>query len=112
MDLITERTERGFDVITFKDRYNTECNIQKSSLAYEDCIWFGVACAQPKIMAKDTQQGGVGWVDYKIPDNVCITTRMHLTRKDVLKLLPILIRFVLTGNIMKRINKYENNMEI
>jgi hypothetical protein len=68
--LIKKRTERGFYYIEFKDEYNNECSIQKSSLATKDCIWFG----------KDDK-------------------RMHLSRIHVLKLLPTLIKFIITGNI-------------
>jgi len=64
------KTSRGFSVIEFKDRYGVECTIQKSSLATEEAIWFG----------------------YK-------NNRMHLTQDQVKELLPILQRFVETGEI-------------
>lgn len=35
------KTEKGFAIIEFKDRYGKDCSIQKSSLATEDCIWMG-----------------------------------------------------------------------
>ena len=94
-----EKTERGFSVIKFKDRYDSECSLQKSSLAFENCVWFGVDDADPQIMAKETLEGGDGWVKYDIPENVMLTTRMHLSRKMVLKLLPNLIKFVIIGKI-------------
>jgi hypothetical protein len=50
-------------------------------------------------MASKTPQGGTGWVKYNIPDDVLLTTRMHLSRKDALKLLPKLIKFILTGEL-------------
>jgi hypothetical protein len=40
MKLKYEKTDRGFDVIFFVDRYAKLCSIQKSSLATEDAIWF------------------------------------------------------------------------
>jgi hypothetical protein len=55
--------------------------------------------ANPQIMASKTPQGGTGWVKYNIPDDVLLTTRMHLSRKDALKLLPKLIKFILTGEL-------------
>jgi len=41
-----EKTERGFEVIEFKDIYGSECSLQQSSIAtYEEpgtgAIWFG-----------------------------------------------------------------------
>ena len=90
---------RGFPLVTFKDRYDEDCSIQKSSLATEDAIWIGITKPKPIIMASDTQQGGTGWVDYPIPENVSISTRMHLTRDQVKELLPILKKFVKTGKI-------------
>jgi len=92
-------TNRGFKLIEFEDRYNQKCEIQKSSLATEDAIWFGVADADPKIMASKVMEGGTGWVKYPIPEDVLLNTRMHLTRKQVEALLPILECFVNTGEI-------------
>jgi hypothetical protein len=65
-----EKTEHGFDIIEFLDRYNNRCSLQKSSLATEDCIWLGVN-----------------------------ESRMHLTQDQVKALLPYLQRFVDTGEI-------------
>jgi len=92
-------THRGFDYHEFEDRYNAKCSLQKSSLAFENAIWFGVDDAEPKIMAKDTPEGGNGWVKYHIPEEVSLSTRMHLTQKHVWRLLPILIKFAFTGNV-------------
>ena len=99
MKITKGKTGRGFDILSFKDRYGVQCNIQKSSLAEEDAIWFGVEDADPRIMAKDTPEGGVGWVKYSIPDTVLLLTRMHLTREQVADLIPVLQKFVDTGNI-------------
>ena len=65
-------TQRGFTVFSFKDRYDEPCSIQKSSLATEDAIWFG--------LDKDNQ-------------------RMHLTQDQVKSLLPILQTFAETGEL-------------
>ncbi|WYV99119.1 hypothetical protein Amme3_00123 [Pseudomonas phage vB_PpuM-Amme-3] len=98
-------TERGFSVIEFKDCYGEKCSIQKSSLASEDAIWFGVDDANPQIMASQALAHGVdtdktvGWVEYPLPKEVLLSTRMHLTREQVAELLPILQHFVNTGEI-------------
>jgi hypothetical protein len=92
-------THRGFALIEFTDLYGAECSIQKSSLATDHCIWFGVNEADPKIMASMTPQGGTGWVPYEIPKEVSLNTRMHLSRKQVKQILPILQAFVETGEL-------------
>lgn len=98
-------TQRGFALIEFTDRYDAQCNIQKSSLATDDAIWFGVADANPIIMASQAGQFGVftsetcGWVPYPVPNEVSMTTRMHLTREQVAELLPVLQHFVDTGEL-------------
>ena len=90
---------RGFAIINFTDIYGAACSIQKSSLATEDAIWFGCDDADLKIMASQTPQGGTGWVPYHIPEDVSVSTRMHLTRDQVRELLPILQAFVDTGEL-------------
>ena len=99
------KTSRGFDIIEFEDLYHQDCNLQKSSLATEDAIWFGVGDPDPQVPAKLAAQYGVqtnettGWVKYPIPKDVLLNTRMHLTREQVKELLPVLERFVETGEI-------------
>lgn len=66
-----EKTLREFAVARFRDRYNEECSIQKSSLAEQDCIWLGVH-----------------------------EKRMHLTQAQVAELLPLLQHFVETGDLI------------
>ena len=94
-----KRNHRGFVFGEFEDEYGQKCSIQKSSLATEDAIWLGVDDADPKIMASKTEKGGVGWVPYPIPEDVLLSTRMHLTREQVEELLPILQCFVDTGEL-------------
>ena len=110
MELKLKKTERGFGFIEFKDKYNIQCSIQKSSLATEDAIWFGVDDAEPRIMSSDAIRLGLkkreysendnGWCGYNLPDEVLINTRMHLTQKQVKELLPILQNFVETGELV------------
>lgn len=99
MRLKKSKTNRGFPLIEFVDLYDNKCSIQKSSLAMDDAIWFGIDDAKPQIMASKVTPGGTGWVPYPIPEDVLLTTRMHLTRQQVKKLLPVLQRFVETGDI-------------
>ena len=93
------KTDRGWDRLDFTDRYDLECSLQKSSIATENCIWFGLNDANPQIMASKVQEGGTGWVRYPIHKDVLLATRMHLTQEQVKNLLPILQRFVDTGEL-------------
>ena len=106
MELNPTKTNRGFDLIEFHDRYDLPCSIQKSSLATEDAIWFGVTEVEPKIMAQDAIKLGfptngvtVGWVGFHVPEEVLMSSRMHLTQDQVKALLPILQRFAATGEL-------------
>jgi hypothetical protein len=74
------KTARGFAIKTFTDYYGSECSLQKSSLADIDCVWLGVTrpFTEPQIANQ---------------------TRMHLTRPMVKKLLPLLEKFVRTGEL-------------
>lgn len=98
-------TDRRFALGTFQDLYGTRCSIQKSSLATENAIWLGVDDAEPMIMAKDAAAYGIettktcGWVPFPVPNSVFFTTRMHLTVDQVKQLLPVLQRFVDTGEL-------------
>ena len=99
-------TQRGFTLGKFTDYYGAPCSIQKSSIATEDCIWLGVDDVQPKIMARDANRLGLptsgeiyGWVDYEIPKEVLLSSRMHLTQEMAKELLPLLHRFVETGEL-------------
>ena len=95
-----EKTCRGFALVEFDDYHGAKCSLQKSSLAEKDAIWLGVDDADPKILACKVN-GGIpnGWVKYEIPEDVLLTTRMHLTREQVKDLLPHLKKFVETGEI-------------
>ena len=106
MELTT--TNRGFALIEFLDRNQAPCSIQKSSLAFEDAVWIGVDDPSPKILHGEATRMGVpheatcGWVPYPIPEEVMITSRMHLTREQVAELIPVLQRFVETGDLSER----------
>lgn len=92
------KTQRGFAYHNFKDRNGTECSIQKSSDAMQDCIWLGARDIglkkfTPYVGWEDVDTSRVGEVSY-IANN-----RMHLTQKQASKLITILQRFVDTGDI-------------
>jgi len=99
-------TARGFGNGKFKDQYGATCSIQASSIATKACIWLGINDAEPQIMASDAIKRGMdtegqttGWVKYPIPKEVLLSTRMHLSREDVKRLLPLLTKFAETGEL-------------
>ena len=100
-----EKTERGFDVGNFTDQYGSPCSLQHSSLATEDAVWLGVNDPNPQILAKEAADLGIqttkttGWIPYPVPEDVLISTHMHLTRDQLAELIPYLIGFVETGRI-------------
>lgn len=89
-----ERTQRGFAIAEFQDYNEQKCSLQKSSIATDDLIWLGVDDADPVIFV-----AGQGWQPCPLPDGVLLHTRMHLTREQVKALLPLLKRFVKTGEL-------------
>lgn len=99
MNITEGKTGRGFAIIEFEDRYGEKCSIQKSSLATENAIWFGTNDANPRVMASSIDPDATGWVKYHIPDDVLLSTRMHLTQEQVQELLPILTHFAQTGEL-------------
>ncbi len=94
-----KNTQRGFSRGEFKDKDGVECSIQISSIAGEDCIWLGAndigisigypwrEVSEEEIIAKFGGKALVG------------NNRMHLNRKQIKKLLPLLIKFVETGEL-------------
>ena len=100
-----DRTQRGFSNGEFQDYYGEGCSIQKSSLATKDAIWLGIDDAKPQLMNSDAKRlglpytGDTGWTPFNIPKEVLLSTRMHLTQKEVRQLLPILQKFAETGEI-------------
>ena len=92
-------TSRGFKIRDFKDDNGIECNIQKSSSAMRDCIWLGA-----KDIGLQRFTPGRGWEDVSLERtplgiNHIANNRMHLSRANVRRLLPILRHFVDTGDL-------------
>jgi len=86
-------TNRGFNIIEFRDSFGIECSLQESSSAEENKIWLGCDRANPRYTVD-----GV-WIDVELPEHCVCNTRMHLTREQVRDLLPYLRRFVDTGEL-------------
>lgn len=85
-----KNTPRGFLRAEFLDLYGMKSSIQKSSLATDDAIWLGSEEATHSVMGKI--------VDLKQEGYDC-SARMHLNRKQVKELIPVLEYFVRTGDL-------------
>lgn len=84
------KTERGFSLFEFTDRYGQKCSLQESSLAEEACAWCGV----------DVDLNGKE-----------VNNRMHLTQEMALRLSELLYEFAISGEVSEIIGlrKYERN---
>jgi hypothetical protein len=101
MTIEIEKTGRGFAMARFEDSDGHSCTLQKSSVADQGCIWIGCDEIGLKRFAP-----GLGWQDVSLasgaaPDGIShiANNRMHLTREQVAELLPLLQRFVETGEL-------------
>jgi hypothetical protein len=96
-------TQRGFARGVFTDSNSKECSIQKSS-AIGDFIWLG---CNDIGMRGFVPYGNPAWRDISDDDirskfgvqDIVANNRMHLSRIDVQRLLPILEKFAKTGEI-------------
>jgi len=106
-----KRGGRGFNMIEFKDRNGVPCSLQASSLAEYatpgiSAVWLGTEDAGPKVLHWQAAFLGVktskteGWVSYPIPDEVLLSTRMHLNRKQVTALIRHLQKWLKTGSFV------------
>ena len=91
-----EKTERGFSINEFTDSYGESCSIQKSSAAMEDLIWLGID--NPKLTIFEDENMGK-YLITDMPKTFSVSTRMHLNQEQVKYLLPMLQKFVETGEL-------------
>ena len=107
-------TSRGFGKVLFQDYYESKCSMQVSSVGTNECVWLGIEEAEPKILATDAIRLGLikeedaphnpfgepcGWIDYPIPKEVLLSTRMHLTSAQAKQLGLQLLKFAFTGSV-------------
>ena len=103
-------TGRGFEIVTFVDTHGQECSLQESSaVPCEDDergpLWLGVDDADPKVMKSEAKALGLklppgevsGYMPYPIPDQVLLSTRMHLDETRVRGLIDRLQTWLDTG---------------
>lgn len=90
-------TNRGFKLVQFRDDYDELCDIQESS-HIEPHIWLGTHSTNPKILASKVNHGK-GWIDYEIPDDVLVSHRMHLNKKQCISLGLKLLMYGMFGKL-------------
>lgn len=111
-------TGRGFEIVKFRDEYDHKCSIQESSRAvcenYDGTvddplgwIWLGIDDAQPMVMKSKARALGLelppgevsGCMPYPLPEDVSLTTRMHLNETQVRGLVARLTLWLETGSL-------------
>lgn len=109
------KTQRGFDRVEFTDAYGEPCSVQQSSAATvegddtngQGFLWIGINDAKPQILKTKAEAMGLplppgevsGWMPYPVPDDVLMTTRMHLDEHQVRALVARLNRWLETGSL-------------
>jgi hypothetical protein len=115
---VSAKTERGFDLVKFRDEYGKECSLQISSRAVcenEDrtvdnplgWIWLGLDNAAPIIRKTKARDLGMtlppgdvcGWMPYPVPEDVLMHTRMYLNEAQVRGLIVRLQTWLDTGSL-------------
>jgi hypothetical protein len=91
-----EKTQRGFLNGKFTDSYGNVCSVQKSSSAMDDFIWLGID--KPKLTVFENENMGK-YIETVLPKTWMVDSRMHLSRDQVAELLPVLQKFVETGEL-------------
>lgn len=89
-----KKNKKGLNVIEFKDFYGEECTMEETSFTGDRTLWIGCNNANPKFFTVEN-----GWKPVHMPEKYVANTKMHLSRKQVEKMLPHLIKFVETGHI-------------
>ncbi len=79
MKIVMRKTARGFDLGEFRDSNDEKCSIQKSSIATDDLIWLGL--------------------DEGLHHEGACLARMHLDQERAAALIPLLQRFIETGEL-------------
>jgi len=86
-------TSRGFPIVKFEDSNGEKCSLQASSRALQHpgtaAVWLGIDVVNAQVRHDHASKVGiktdakVGWLPYPIPEEVLVSTRMHLTREQV-----------------------------
>ena len=91
-----KKTQRGYNIVNFTDSQRLECKLQKSSIADENRIWFGIK--NPRLTIYQDEKKGK-YMTVKMPDNWDVDSYMHLNQEQVKEILPALIKFANTGEL-------------
>ena len=98
------KTERGFEIVTFRDAHGEECSLQCSSAIgnYPDAmeqpgtsfVWLGRDDVKPRRLVPNE-----GWQVVPLPDGVETFARMHLSREQVGELIRRLHEWLRSGTL-------------
>lgn len=94
-----KETSRGFYYYNFKDTRGNKCSLQESSNAMKECIWIGAD--EIGLSKFDPNEG---WSDVILEQNPygihhVANNRVELDQETVAKLIPLLQKFVDTGQL-------------
>jgi hypothetical protein len=79
--------------IEFHDAHQNECSLQESSTDMYDAVWLGVQEPVINVMVDG------GWKDLVLPEGAVVNSRMHLTQRQIRKILPLLEYFAEHGSL-------------
>lgn len=102
---MTETTNRGFQIVRFKDANRVECTLQQSSAIDlsrdgtmespgSSFIWLGCNDADPQEFVPN---GDPSWRPIQMPETYVANTRMHLNTEQVKMLIASLESWLETG---------------
>jgi hypothetical protein len=98
-------TNRGFEILNFRDHNGIKCSLQQSSAIDfqsggsldhpgSSLIWLGCDNADPKYFVPN---GNPAWRPVEMPEEYVANTRMHLNREGVEMLITHLQNWLKTG---------------
>lgn len=92
---VVTRTERGFAHADFPCGGYPPLSVQVSSSAEDDgpYLWLGVRKPEVMVLAD-------GWTEVPLPPGASVFGRAHLSTAQVRALIPLLQRFVKTGDLL------------
>ena len=93
MKFIKSTTNRGFTKLVATDDYNVEFDIQESS-SVDPHIWLGINHPRVSILTEER-----GWIEFVMPNDTLIESRMHLNRKQCFCVAIKLIKFWILGRL-------------
>lgn len=99
MEIIFSEKIGGSKFALFKDLNEQECSLSVSRIETTRAVYFGVDEPEMKIRKRSLTDGSLKNVDFLPPVELKVSSRMLLTQEQVKELLPMLQKFVDTGEL-------------